>query len=795
MFDQWEIETFQMDPPYFDWQAHLFASDRPSDDKFSLQHLLNIIPTDIPKNASEFDEELRDLIISLYSDSVLARETDESNKATLSDDDRGTPYYLRRLGSEPLEGPNDDGKKAILANIIGNSLQEDLSDSAGEIDKQTEPDLQNISYSMNAGRVPLFERINLGESSPREGTQLERGDVSHKEGISLDQNDVRPKESSEKAMQLSQSNLIRFKHDRIQIAHSNDNDMQNRRNGRQLKAEVRVENVIAKENFCPSKLMRYEKDDIEIEYSNGGRDIESERRQVIGSEDQKDDGAADFEETAEKPQSQEYRSANHRKKSSTAAAPSFLPENKLFTSESSVQSGENPRFETVDQMHGTKLPVYNNLHTTESLIGSTQLYQENLDQLGDGEAARIFTNVSSWLSRFSSESPRELLSAVSLMSDLPSGNYFEAENETKGRENKGMSLECVEVEDQCSNTDEPSHLCKVMKSLKPHTLSVISEESVAVDRQTPCQTEEDSSLDTNMETAIVDLHDSGINSGVSSVATMNNAVDVQGNQSKSSITDHPYIGSDASVSSVPSMNDASDVLGSQSKSLINDRDDQPDYDSDSGLCSMLKSNNTEDVIDDQLKSSTVDQSDRRHDHDVCSEGTLRNTKDLLGGQMASSIIENSESGKGTDVYLVIANGSKDQQDDQPTASIIDRSDSEQDFGVRSMDTHKNPKYMLDDQVKSSVVCQLDNSDDNDLFPTKSVNELVDNQTKASIIDQIDGRQGSVVCSFATLHNMNSGLNYGVDISQSSSSDGKSFKLIFAIVSSTNDGAGFITGTK
>ncbi|XP_065055170.1 myosin-3-like [Rhopilema esculentum] len=62
----------------YDWQASILASAR-EDNKFSLWDLLNIIPTDIPKDASEFDEELRNIIIDLYSDSSISLHVSESN--------------------------------------------------------------------------------------------------------------------------------------------------------------------------------------------------------------------------------------------------------------------------------------------------------------------------------------------------------------------------------------------------------------------------------------------------------------------------------------------------------------------------------------------------------------------------------------------------------------------------------------------------------------------------------------------------------------------------------------------
>ena len=62
----------------YDWQASILASAR-EDNEFSLWDLLNIIPTDIPKDASEFDEELRNIIIDLYSDSSISWHGSESN--------------------------------------------------------------------------------------------------------------------------------------------------------------------------------------------------------------------------------------------------------------------------------------------------------------------------------------------------------------------------------------------------------------------------------------------------------------------------------------------------------------------------------------------------------------------------------------------------------------------------------------------------------------------------------------------------------------------------------------------
>ena len=64
-----------MDDLYFDWRSHILASQA-KNEGFSLLELLDSIPTDIPRNASEYDEEIRNLIISLYSD---AKETSKQD--------------------------------------------------------------------------------------------------------------------------------------------------------------------------------------------------------------------------------------------------------------------------------------------------------------------------------------------------------------------------------------------------------------------------------------------------------------------------------------------------------------------------------------------------------------------------------------------------------------------------------------------------------------------------------------------------------------------------------------------
>ncbi len=72
-----------MNKPYFEWQSELGGSENQGEDESSLQHLLNSIPTDIPRNASEFDEELRNLIIALYSDQIRTIEVESQG------DDKG----------------------------------------------------------------------------------------------------------------------------------------------------------------------------------------------------------------------------------------------------------------------------------------------------------------------------------------------------------------------------------------------------------------------------------------------------------------------------------------------------------------------------------------------------------------------------------------------------------------------------------------------------------------------------------------------------------------------------------
>ena len=64
-----------MDDLYFDWRSHILANQAKTDG-FSLLELLDSIPTDIPRNASEYDEEIRNLIISLYSDVKETRKQD-----------------------------------------------------------------------------------------------------------------------------------------------------------------------------------------------------------------------------------------------------------------------------------------------------------------------------------------------------------------------------------------------------------------------------------------------------------------------------------------------------------------------------------------------------------------------------------------------------------------------------------------------------------------------------------------------------------------------------------------------
>ena len=70
-----------MDSSYFGWHSDLVGLDGGHNDReHSLQDLLNSIPTDIPKNASEFDEELRSLIIALYSDDAQSVNSDDRHR-------------------------------------------------------------------------------------------------------------------------------------------------------------------------------------------------------------------------------------------------------------------------------------------------------------------------------------------------------------------------------------------------------------------------------------------------------------------------------------------------------------------------------------------------------------------------------------------------------------------------------------------------------------------------------------------------------------------------------------------
>ena len=95
-----------MDDLYFDWRSQILAN-RAESEGLSLLELLDIIPTDIPRNASEFDEEIRNLIISLYSD---AKQTDQ---LSTGNEYRESNTALRSMDQDKDGMETDTGEHSV----------------------------------------------------------------------------------------------------------------------------------------------------------------------------------------------------------------------------------------------------------------------------------------------------------------------------------------------------------------------------------------------------------------------------------------------------------------------------------------------------------------------------------------------------------------------------------------------------------------------------------------------------------------------------------------------------------
>ena len=157
-----------MDDMYVDWRSHLLANHAGNDGP-SLLKLLDSIPTDIPRDASEFDEEIRNLIISLYSD------TRESDQLYAEREKEESSRSIKIFGDKSLDKSNIDadfGKLGLkdLAKI------HDINSS--QIQYKTEGSPERLKEHCNETQNALAEATSLGSIYHNEGEAFEKKDVN-----------------------------------------------------------------------------------------------------------------------------------------------------------------------------------------------------------------------------------------------------------------------------------------------------------------------------------------------------------------------------------------------------------------------------------------------------------------------------------------------------------------------------------------------------------------------------------------------------------------------------------------
>eukprot|EP00794_Sanderia_malayensis_P014421 gene14421-15928_t len=125
-----------MNSAYFQFQSDLASSENWGEvDQNSLYTLLNSIPTDIPRNATEFDEEIRNLIIALYSDK------------------KGSDNIDARSARSVIEEAKDDGDEKLRAGYIKEPFHDAWQNHANHADEANNED-SNSGTAMYTQSVP-----------------------------------------------------------------------------------------------------------------------------------------------------------------------------------------------------------------------------------------------------------------------------------------------------------------------------------------------------------------------------------------------------------------------------------------------------------------------------------------------------------------------------------------------------------------------------------------------------------------------------------------------------------------
>ena len=384
-----------MDDLYFDLRSQILANPGESEG-FSLRELLDVIPTDIPRNASEFDEEIRNLIISLYSD---AKEADQINTGNESKE------------SNAASGSIDKDKDGMETDNGGHSVKE----------KYHIPSIKDIQINQQEFKMSHdVDTCNNEES-------LEISKVQHNDSTREDTENVVTEP-------LFHSSII-------------DCDEKD-------KHEKGCMGLVDYDGSSPDSksdallLMQYDHDKLKVLHDIGSGGLSNEFT--------KDCPLQDTIEAHIQAGNQHH----------SYAYPNEKP--------TSIQKGD------MKQEFKATVNRFNSFEQQKSADSQDGNYQQNLDDLGDNKTATILNSVTGWLSKISSDSPKDLLGNVSLLEDLPSEGVLDASGRDRvlGAEKRdpmhGMSIFGYDVEDHCSVPSEVSTLDEVMRQ---HPLSVIEEEN------------------------------------------------------------------------------------------------------------------------------------------------------------------------------------------------------------------------------------------------------------------------------------------------------------------------------
>ena len=184
-----------MDSTFFEWNASL-AKSEDDVDELSLQDLLNCIPTDMPPNASEFDAELRNLIIQLYSDKEAThREKPQCGRCTVTKDRTSSDFIIGKseqdvvsLGRTPLSESTKEKYTELASNQgISNEIMKhtdtfddnDLSRSLA-LNTISEESISDVLCSKNSASLSSYNTNNTATHKCSDDmTKTVNGNYSH----------------------------------------------------------------------------------------------------------------------------------------------------------------------------------------------------------------------------------------------------------------------------------------------------------------------------------------------------------------------------------------------------------------------------------------------------------------------------------------------------------------------------------------------------------------------------------------------------------------------------------------